>query len=156
MEVPLALAYLTTHCIETTVSYFQRCIGLRFLYPVYCIPEVELTKSSDTSITTVDKCKNFNLIVCLTVHMKIIYKSLQLGLNLIEKCGKTAFFRSGPEPLILNDEERYERRKQRAEFFKKNRIISSRGHVLLPNLAHTGNYAPVQDDSTGDDFLNFY
>ena len=70
-------------------------------------------------------------------------------MNLIEKCGKTAFFRSGPEPLILNDEERYERRKQRAEFFKKNRIISSRGHVLLPNLAHTGNYAPIQDDSTG-------
>ena len=35
----------------------QRCIGLRFLYPVYCIPEVELTKSSDTSIITVDKCK---------------------------------------------------------------------------------------------------
>ena len=68
---------------------------------------------------------------------------------MIEKCGKTAFFRSGPEPLILNDEERYERRKQRAEFFKKNRIISSRGHVLLPNLAHTGNYAPIQDDSTG-------
>ena len=53
---------LTTHCNESTVSYFQRCIGLRFLYPVYCIPEVELTKSSDTSITTVDKCKNFNLL----------------------------------------------------------------------------------------------
>ena len=72
-----------------------------------------------------------------------------LGLNLIEKCGKTAFFRSGPEPLILNDEQRQERRKQRADFFKKNRITSSRGHVLLPNLAHSGNFAPIQDDSTG-------
>ena len=68
---------------------------------------------------------------------------------MIEKTGKTAFFRSGPEPLILNDEQRYERRKHRAEFFKQNRIISNRGHVILPNLAHSGNFAPIQDDSTG-------
>ena len=79
-----------------------------------------------------------------------IYLFINLGLKLIEKCGKTAFFRSGPEPLILNDEQRFERRKHRAEFFKQNRIISSRGHVLMPNLAHSGNFAPVQDDFTGN------
>ena len=37
--------------------HFQRCIGIRFLYPVFCIPEVELTKSSHTSIDTVETCK---------------------------------------------------------------------------------------------------
>ena len=70
------------------------------------------------------------------------------GLNLLERCGKTAFFRSGNEPLILNDEQREERRKNRAELFKKNRYVSSRANNLLPNLAHQGNFAPIQDDAT--------
>ena len=71
------------------------------------------------------------------------------GLNLLERCGKTAFFRSGNEPLILNEEQREERRKSRAELFKKNRYVSSRANFSLPNLAHhAGNFAPIQDDAT--------
>ena len=69
----------------------------------------------------------------------------------MERCGKTAFFRSGSEPLILNDEQRLERRKNRAQVFKKNRILSGRGQFFVPNLAHAGNFAPIQDDSTGKD-----
>lgn len=103
----------------------ERCIGLRFLYPVFCIPEVELTKSSHTNIDTVERCLNF-----------------------LERCGKTGFFRSGPQPLILNEEQRNSRRIHRAEQFKKNRLLSSRANCVIPYLAHNGNYAPIQDDAT--------
>ena len=99
---------------------------MRFLYPVYCIPEVELTKCSETSMVTVEKCLNF-----------------------LERCGKTAFFRSGTEPLILNEEQREERRKNRAELFKKNRYLTSRANVLIPTLGHEGNFTPIQDDISG-------
>lgn len=102
----------------------DRCIGLRYLYPVYCIPEVELTKGSQTSMETIEKCLTF-----------------------LERCGKTAFFRSGPEPLILNDDQRSERRQYRAKMFKENKVLSHRGHFFLPNLAHAGNFLPIQDDS---------
>ena len=30
---------------------------MRFLFPVYCIPETELTKSKYTSLATIDYCK---------------------------------------------------------------------------------------------------
>ncbi len=30
---------------------------MRHLYPVYCIPEVELNPSKDTAISTVEFCK---------------------------------------------------------------------------------------------------
>ena len=112
---------------------------------MYCIPEVELTKCSDTSIVTVEKCKNVEASMPTN---SLIWCIFFAGLNLLERCGKTAFFRSGNEPLILNDEQREERRKNRAELFKKNRYVSSRANNLLPNLAHQGNFAPVQDDAT--------
>lgn len=83
-----------------------------------------MTKASETSIDTIDKCLVF-----------------------LERCGKTAFFRSGPEPLILNENQRLDRRKFRADLYKQNKILSGRGHFLLPDLAHAGNFAPTQDDS---------
>jgi len=104
----------------------ERCIGLRFLYPVYCVPEVEITKSNYTSLETVETCLNF-----------------------LERCGKTGFFRSGPQPLILNEDQRSARRAFRADQFKKNRIISSRAtNSIIPYLAHNGNFAPIQDDAS--------
>ena len=33
----------------------QRTIGLRFLYPVYYIPEVEITPGKETSSGTIEK-----------------------------------------------------------------------------------------------------
>ena len=51
--------------------------------------------------------------------------------------------------MILNEEQREERRKNRAELFKKNRYVSSRANHSLPNLANpAGNFAPIQDDAT--------
>ena len=75
------------------------------------------------------------------------------GLNFLERCGKTGFFRSGPQPLILNEEQRNSRRIHRAEQFKKNRLLSSRANCVIPYLAHNGNYAPIQDDATGENFF---
>jgi hypothetical protein len=72
-----------------------------------------------------------------------------LGIAFLERCGKTAFFRSGTEPMILNEDQRLERRKGRAEVYRQNRTISGRSHYLVPKLAHAGNFAPAQDDSTG-------
>ena len=75
------------------------------------------------------------------------------GLNFLERCGKTGFFRSGPQPLILNEDQRNSRRIHRAEQFKKNRLLSSRANCVIPYLAHNGNYAPIQDDATGENFF---
>ena len=76
-------------------------------------------------------------------------------MNFLERCGKTGFFRSGPQPLILNEEQRNSRRTHRAEQFKKNRLLSSRANCVIPYLAHNGNYAPIQDDATGENCFYF-
>jgi hypothetical protein len=87
-------------------TIYQRCVGLRHLYPVFCIPEVEINPSKATSMDTVDYCES------LVASEKIDYYLFHhVGLRFIERCGKTGFFRSGPEPLILSDSER-ERRRQ--------------------------------------------
>ena len=70
------------------------------------------------------------------------------GLKFLERCGKTGFFRSGLEPLILDEGQRSQRRKKRMEEFSKNRDLSGRGIFLVPHLAHSGNFAPPQDDAT--------
>lgn len=38
-------------------EYPERVIGLRFLYPVYCVPEVELTTTDCTAPYAVEKGK---------------------------------------------------------------------------------------------------
>ena len=75
------------------------------------------------------------------------------GLNFLERCGKTGFFRSGPQPLILNEEQRINRRNYRAEQFKRNRLLSGKASSVIPYLAHNGNFAPLQDDASGN--LNY-
>ncbi|PAA90648.1 hypothetical protein BOX15_Mlig004889g1 [Macrostomum lignano] len=66
----------------------ERCLGLRFLFPVYYIPEVEINPSRDTSSSTTERVR-----------------------RLLEDMGKTLFFRSGGNPLILTEEQREERRR---------------------------------------------
>ena len=55
--------------------------------------------------------------------------------------------------IKLNEEQRNSRRIHRAEQFKKNRLLSSRANCVIPYLAHNGNYAPIQDDATGENFF---
>lgn len=62
-------------------------MGVRFLYPVYFIPEVELVPSKHTSLETLEHVRRF-----------------------LEKMNKVAFFRSGSEPIVLNEEQRDARR----------------------------------------------
>ena len=68
----------------------ERFVGLRFLYPVYYIPEVELTLHAGVSSQVVERLR-----------------------LMLAKMGKTLFFRSGSEPLVLSDEKREARKKQR-------------------------------------------
>ncbi|XP_022257301.1 uncharacterized protein LOC111089317, partial [Limulus polyphemus] len=65
----------------------ERCIGVRFLSPVYCIPEVELTLSSVTSNETLTKVQVF------------------LG-----NMGKIPYFRTRNEAHLLTNEEKEARR----------------------------------------------
>ena len=57
------------------------------MYPVYFIPEVELVTSKHTSLETLEHVRRF-----------------------LEKMNKVAFFRSGSEPIVLNEEQREIRR----------------------------------------------
>jgi hypothetical protein len=70
----------------------ERFVGLRFLYPVYYIPEVEFTPHKDTGNWVVEKLR-----------------------TLLSQTGKTLFFRSGSEPLILTEEKREMRKQQRID-----------------------------------------
>ena len=48
------------YCWETDCIYhlsFQRCLGMRFLHPVYCIPEVELRPGKFTNLRAIEYCK---------------------------------------------------------------------------------------------------
>jgi len=111
--------------VFSAVSYPERTLGLRFLFPVYAIPEVELTPWNCTDKETINTATSW-----------------------LERMGKTAFLRSGPEPLILSEEEREERWRQRAASVVEHRGLGGRPVTHLPMLAHRGNFAPTQDDET--------
>ncbi|GFT70976.1 3-hydroxybutyryl-CoA dehydrogenase [Nephila pilipes] len=98
--------------IAERASHKERCIGVRYLYPVYCIPEVEIVPSTLTSLITLDKVRQF-----------------------LSRMGKVAFFRSGKDPLVLTSKQR---EAKKAEFIKNMR--ESKGTVqkipqTIPNLA---------------------
>ncbi|CAN7984839.1 unnamed protein product [Ixodes hexagonus] len=65
----------------------ERCLGMRFLFPVYAMPEVELQLCRSTSMETLSCVRGF-----------------------LERMAKTAFFRAGTEPLVLSEPEREARR----------------------------------------------
>lgn len=113
---------LDINTVVERTAYKERTVGLRFLYPVYYIPEVEITPGKATSSETIEKLR-----------------------ILLEKMGKTLFFRSGGEPLILNEEQREARKNARLEQIKS---ASGLGHFFenaIPALSHRGNVAPAQD-----------
>ena len=53
----LKTGFLVTRLILKCADYFQRTLGLRFLFPVYTIPEVEITPNKYTSGQTIEKGK---------------------------------------------------------------------------------------------------
>lgn len=69
-------------------------MGVRFLYPVYFIPEVELLTTKFTALEALEKVRSF-----------------------LEKMNKVAFFRSGNEPIVLSEEQRDARRNGNFPFF---------------------------------------
>lgn len=100
----------------------ERCVGLRFLFPVYYIPEVEMTAGKFTSIKAIEEVR-----------------------TMLERMGKTMFFRSGDHPLILTEVQREERKQARLQ-----QILNSSGGGLfvdknVPPLLHRGNRLPSRD-----------
>jgi len=116
---------LPLETIFEDVPHPERCIGVRFLFPVYSISEVEMSSYDMTDKDTINTITQW-----------------------LERMGKTAFLRSGPEPLILSEEDRDMRWKTRAAMIKTNRGLGGRVVSHLPYLAHRGNFAPPQDDET--------
>ncbi|KAK2192439.1 hypothetical protein NP493_31g03001 [Ridgeia piscesae] len=100
-----------------------RTVGLRFLYPVYCIPEVEITPNKYTSSETIEKVR-----------------------MVLEQMGKTLFFRSGGQPLILNEEQREARVQARIEQVKSSCGLGNFFENTVPTLAHNGNVTPTSDN----------
>ncbi|GAB6027713.1 hypothetical protein CHUAL_001949 [Chamberlinius hualienensis] len=112
--------------LTSRTSKPQRAIGIRFLFPVYCIPEVEVTLGPETDIKTLMKVQ-----------------------DLLSRMGKTIFFRSGPEPLVLNKTQREIRIMARREQVEFNKHLGGRWNYVVPELAHCGNFAPAADGQTG-------
>jgi hypothetical protein len=90
---------ITTNTLRLDISKLaervkkkERFCGLRFLYPVYYIAEVEFTPHKETGNWLMENLR-----------------------NLLSQMNKTLFFRSGSEPLILSEEKREARKKQRIE-----------------------------------------
>ena len=60
------------HCIYKCLCYiFQRTLGLRFLFPVYAIPEVEITPNKHTSGGTIEKGNQIVAFSRVTDNMQI-------------------------------------------------------------------------------------
>ncbi|CAH1792547.1 unnamed protein product [Owenia fusiformis] len=107
------------------VAYKERTLGLRFLFPVFYIPEVEVTPDKLTSAATIEKVR-----------------------NLLEKMGKTLFFRSGGEPLILTEEQRELRKQARFEQIKSSSGLGRFWENSIPGLGHRGNLpSPSEEEN---------
>ena len=96
-------------------------MGLRFLYPVYFIPEVEFTPHQDTANWVVERLR-----------------------ALLGRMGKTIFFRSGSEPLVLTEERRELRKQQRIDAMRKSSglppTLSERRESDVPELGRNVNH----------------
>lgn len=113
------------------------CLGIRFLYPVYSIPEVEITLARQTNQDSIQKVRQF-----------------------LEGMGKTLFFRSGNTPLVLNHAQVEERKRGQRQ---RLRTLLQDGHapaLRVPNLGHAGHVGmhsnhnppqqPLQDSGTSE------
>ncbi|KAH9502600.1 hypothetical protein Btru_073879 [Bulinus truncatus] len=94
----------------------QRTLGVRFLFPVYYIPEVEICPAKLTDGQVIEKVRKF-----------------------VERMGKTLFFRSGQQPLILTEQQREERKKARQEEILNSSGLGTFMDRSIPALHHTGN-----------------
>ena len=97
------------------------------MYPVYYIPEVEINPTRWTNTQTIQQCSSFSLHSFLKDFFFLEVR------RLIEGLGKTLYFRSSLEPLILDEEGREMRKKTRMEAIKKNNNGNNGGSSVLVN-----------------------
>lgn len=62
---------------DSIIVFLQRTLGLRFLYPVYCIPEVEITPNKYTSSESIEKGKVYSGCCHKTLWVQVIWASLK-------------------------------------------------------------------------------
>jgi len=112
-------AIISTNTIQLDVSEIasktsnpERCMGIRFLYPVYCIVEVEITLAKQTSQDSIQKARQF-----------------------LEGIGKTLFFRSGNTPLVLSHAQVEERKRVQRQ---RLRAMLQDGHAPPLQVPHFG------------------
>ncbi|CAL1533879.1 unnamed protein product [Lymnaea stagnalis] len=94
----------------------ERTLAVRFLFPVYYIPEVEICPAKQTDGQVIEKVR-----------------------KMIERMGKTLFFRSGQQPLILNEQQREDRKKARQEEILNSSGVGTYLDRSIPALHHIGN-----------------
>uniref|UniRef100_A0A0B7APH7 RING-type domain-containing protein n=1 Tax=Arion vulgaris TaxID=1028688 RepID=A0A0B7APH7_9EUPU len=107
---------LDINLINERAMHKQRTLGLRFLFPVYYIPEIEIVPATLTDSTFIEKVR-----------------------KLIEGMGKTLFFRSGQHPLVLTEKQREERKAARQQEIHLSSEVGTLMQRLVPALHHTGN-----------------
>ncbi|CAG2167366.1 unnamed protein product, partial [Oppiella nova] len=115
--------------IIENINCKDRCLGVRFLYPVYFVPEVELLPSRTyTSLQTLERVRQF-----------------------LEKMGRIAFFRSGNEPIVLNEQQREARKSAFVRQLYENKGINHRFAQTVPDLGaiNSGKTEP-ESESSGD------
>lgn len=103
---------LNVDAIFERASGKERCLGMRFLFPVYAMPEVELQLCRGTSMETLSQVHNF------------------LG-----RMGKTAFLRAGTEPLVLSERDREARRAAAAIHSRPALVARQLPTLAAPDLA---------------------
>ncbi|XP_072163173.1 probable 3-hydroxybutyryl-CoA dehydrogenase [Diadema setosum] len=101
----------------------ERILRLRFLHPVYTIPEVEISTTKYTTPQIVEQAR-----------------------QLLEKMGKTLFYRSGREPLILTETQILSRKHARRQQILRERGLAGFPTSMVPGLGHNGNITPIQDE----------
>jgi hypothetical protein len=101
--------------LAESVKNMERFLGLRFLYPVYYISEVEITPHKETANWAIERLR-----------------------ALLSQMGKTLFFRSGQDPLILSEEKRELRKYQRADEIRNSGFsptANTQTEGYLPDLS---------------------
>ncbi|GFS14626.1 3-hydroxybutyryl-CoA dehydrogenase [Elysia marginata] len=101
--------------INSKTSHKERTLGLRFLFPVYYVPEIEISPAKVTTSEVIEKVR-----------------------IMVEKMGKTIFFRSGLQPLVLSEEEREARKMVRQKEMRQSSGFGSLDRKV-PTLKHKGN-----------------
>ncbi|XP_042903748.1 L-carnitine dehydrogenase [Parasteatoda tepidariorum] len=97
--------------VSERASYKERCLVVRYLFPVYCIPEVEIVLGKETSVFTLEKVRGF-----------------------LSRMGKIAFLRSGPEPFVLSPQQREAKKNDFLRTIKENKGCPAKLCRRVPNL----------------------